>query len=77
MGLCFMVLFSLCLPFWVKAPNPACFQGADLISCLLSEYAYQKKKKKKVLHSEYHACGRVILYRGCNQAGVLKETEQL
>lgn len=47
MGLCFMVLFSLCLPFWVKAPNPACFQGADLISCLLSEYAYQKKKKKK------------------------------
>ncbi|KIM59705.1 hypothetical protein SCLCIDRAFT_984804 [Scleroderma citrinum Foug A] len=30
-----------------------------------------------VLHSEYHACGRVVLYRGCNQAGVLKETEQL
>ena len=48
MGLCFMVLFSLCLPFWVKAPNPACFQGADLISCLLSEYAYQKKKKKSI-----------------------------
>ena len=44
MGLCFMVLFSLCLPFWVKAPNPVCFQGADLISCLLSKYAYQKKK---------------------------------
>ena len=34
--------------FWVKAPTPACFKGADLISCLFSLYAYQKKKKKKI-----------------------------
>ena len=35
--------------FWVKAPTPVCFKGADLISCLFSLYAYQKKKKKKMI----------------------------
>ena len=44
MGLWFS-MFSMLL-FWVKAPTPVCFKGADLISCLFSLYTYQKKKKK-------------------------------
>ena len=44
MGLWFYMLYAS--PFWVKAPTPACYQGADLISCLL---AYMPTKKKTTL----------------------------
>ena len=39
----------------LRLSHPACFSGADLISCLLlSKHAYQKKKKKKTGFSSSH-----------------------
>ena len=46
-GFYYGYMFRLCymLFFRVKAPTPVRFKGADLISCLFSLCAYQKKKK--------------------------------